>query len=95
MIQTLTVDDLDLEVRFSGLRKTLQITVDREGELIVSAPEGTSPGLMEAFVREKQFWIYTKLAEKEALRHPVTAKAFEGEKIGFVDGSCSTSTKPI
>ena len=31
---------------------------------------------MEEFVQEKQIWIYTKLAEKEALRHPVTAKGF-------------------
>lgn len=88
MIETLTVDDLEFEVRWSPRRKTLQITVDREGELVVSAPEGTDPARMEEFIREKQFWIYTKLAEKEALRQPVTAKEFvNGEGFPYLGRS--------
>lgn len=74
MISSLTVDDLALEVRWSPHRKTLGLTVDRGGELILSAPVGTDPAVLEEFVREKRFWIYTKLAEKEALRHPVSRK---------------------
>ena len=70
------MDDLQFEVRRSARRKTLQITVDRGGELVITAPEGCDPGLMEEFVREKRFWLYTKLAEKEALHQPVEAKEF-------------------
>ena len=76
MTATLTVDDLELAVRWSERRKTLGLTVDRGGELIVSAPPGTALGILEAFVREKRFWLYTKLAEKEALRPTVTTREF-------------------
>ncbi len=67
----LVVDDLRFEVRRSTRRQSVQITVDRGGELVLSAPEGCSADVMAAFVREKRFWIYTKLAEKERLNPPV------------------------
>ena len=37
-MSTLTVNDLQFEVRRSALRRVLEITVDRGGELILSAP---------------------------------------------------------
>lgn len=41
----LIVDDLAFEVRESSRRKTLEITVDRDGELIIAAPAtGPTPG---------------------------------------------------
>ena len=36
--QVLTVDDLQLTLRRSARRKTLQITVERDSTLILSAP---------------------------------------------------------
>jgi len=74
--ECLTVDDLTFEVRRSGRRRTLEITVDRDGELIIAAPDGVRPPVLAEFVREKRFWIYTKLAEKDALRTPVVTKDF-------------------
>lgn len=65
---TLAVDDLRLEVRRSPRRRTLGLTVDRRGELVVSAPEDVDDRALRAFVRDKKVWIYTKLAEKGALR---------------------------
>ncbi|MFU8807002.1 MAG: YgjP-like metallopeptidase domain-containing protein, partial [Bradymonadaceae bacterium] len=72
----LTVDDLEFELRRSGSRKTLEITIDRGGALLLSAPPGVETSVLEDFVREKRFWIYTKLAEKDALSHPVVSKEF-------------------
>lgn len=66
-MNSLTVGDLRFEVRRSPRRRSVQITVDRGGELLLFAPEGCPAGVMEQFVREKRFWIYTKLAEKDAL----------------------------
>ncbi len=74
--ETLTVDDLNFELRWSARRRSVQITVDREGELILSAPTGCERGVMEEFVREKRFWIYKKLAEKEALRPEIIRKQY-------------------
>jgi predicted metal-dependent hydrolase len=63
----LQVDDLRIELRRSARRKSVQLTVDRGGELVVSAPDDCALSVVEAFVREKRRWIYTKLAEKQAL----------------------------
>jgi len=79
MSETLVVDDLVFELRRSRRRRTVGITVDRGGELILSAPEGCPETKMRQFVNKKRFWIYTKLAEKEMLLRP-------GRKREFVDG---------
>lgn len=83
MTTTLTIDDLNFDVRRSARRRTLQITVERSGGLLLSAPEGVDESRMRDFVNEKRFWIYTKLAEKELLRKVVPRKEFvDGE--GFL-----------
>lgn len=88
MTSTLTVDGLQFEVRWSPRRRTLGLTVDRGGELILSAPEGSDPALLEQFIREKRFWVYTKLAEKEALRRSVAPKEFvSGEGFPYLGRS--------
>jgi predicted metal-dependent hydrolase len=73
---TLTIDELEFEVRRSPRRKTLEIIVDRKGELIISAPDDCPSETMEEFVREKRFWIFTKLAEKETLRVEAPSREF-------------------
>ena len=67
MSDTLVIDDLTFELRRSARRKTIGITVDRGGELIVAAPEGVPLDRIEKAVRDRRFWIYGKLAIKEAL----------------------------
>ncbi|MBU2289316.1 MAG: M48 family metallopeptidase, partial [Gammaproteobacteria bacterium] len=80
---TLVVDDLQLTLRQSARRTTLQITVEREGELVLSAPPGVDAERLRAFVQQKRLWIYTKLAEKDRLQRPVPRKEFvDGE--GFL-----------
>ncbi len=66
-MDSLIVDELRFEVRRSPRRTSMQITVDRGGELVLSAPDSCPERTMAAFVREKRVWIFTKLAEKEAL----------------------------
>ena len=79
----LQVDDLDFEVRYSSRRKTMEITVDRGGQLVIAAPAGTDASRLREFVREKRFWIYRKLTEKSLLRKPIPRKEFvDGE--GFL-----------
>lgn len=79
----LTIDNLNFELKRSSRRKTMQITVDRGGELILSAPPEVAEARLRAFVREKRFWIYTKLAAKDQLQRAVSQKEFvDGE--GFL-----------
>ncbi|MCP4571823.1 MAG: M48 family metallopeptidase [bacterium] len=87
-MRTLTVGDLELEVRRSGRRNAVQITVDRGGELVITAPADCPASTMEDFVREKRFWIYTKLAEKALLEQPVGARRFvSGEGFPYLGRS--------
>jgi predicted metal-dependent hydrolase len=72
----LTIDDLTFEVRRSARRRSMQITVDRGGELILTAPDTCSAEKLARFVHEKRFWIYTKLAEKEALMPAAPRRRF-------------------
>ena len=82
-MSVLTVDDLSFELKPSSRRRTLQITVDRSGELVLSAPPDVEEERLREFVLEKRFWIYTKLAEKDRLQKAVPNKSYvDGE--GFL-----------
>jgi predicted metal-dependent hydrolase len=72
----LTVDDLTFEVRYSTRRKTLEIIVDREGDLVLAAPKNTDDRLLADFVREKKIWIYQKLVQKGELLKPQPRKEY-------------------
>jgi hypothetical protein len=82
-LSKLQVDDLQLHVRRSAQRKTMQITVERDGELMLSAPPEVGEMTLRAFVLAKRFWIYTKLAEKDRVQRQVPRKEFVGGE-GFL-----------
>lgn len=82
-VSILSVDSLRFALKRSDRRRTMQITVGRDGELMLSAPSGVDEGKLRQFVEAKRFWIYTKLAEKERLQRCVATKEFvDGE--GFL-----------
>jgi predicted metal-dependent hydrolase len=79
----LVVNDLRFEVRHSARRRTLEITVDRGGALILSAPPDVDESRLRDFVRRKRLWVYRQLARKEAFIRPLPRKVFtDGE--GFL-----------
>lgn len=80
---TLKVDELRFTLERSARRKTMQITVERNGDLVLCAPPAVGADALRAFVREKRFWIYTKLAEKDRLQRQVPRKEFIGGE-GFL-----------
>lgn len=84
----LKVDDLEFEVRRSVRRKSLEITVDRGGELILNAPPGVGDDVLIAFVKDKKFWLFTKIAEKNARQQPSAGKEFvTGEGLPYLGRS--------
>lgn len=88
MNETLTVDDLTFEIRRSAKRRTLEIIVDRAGELSITAPPDVPDEVMAEFVREKRFWLYTKLAEKETRQRAVGRSEFvSGEGFPYLGRS--------
>jgi hypothetical protein len=69
-LESLIIDDLRFAVRWSARRRTIGITVKRDGELVVAAPPRTSARRIESVVRAKLPWVRRKLAEFEALGPP-------------------------
>lgn len=76
MSELFQIDDLQVEVRRSSRRRTVDLIVDRFGELVINVPESLSPGDLAAIVRKKQEWIYTKLGQKELVLRPTGLKEY-------------------
>jgi predicted metal-dependent hydrolase len=69
-IESLTVEGLRFAVRWSTRRRTIGITVRRDGRLVIAAPARTKERHIEEVVRTKLPWVRRKLAEFEALGPP-------------------------
>ena len=80
----LAVGDLQLQMRRSERRRTMQITVERDGALTVTAPNRVPRAQLERFVRAKRFWIYSQLAAKEALPPPLRKEFVSGEGFAYL-----------
>ena len=79
----MNVDDLSFLVKISPNRKTMQITVERDGSLVLTLPPEATEQQAQRFIEEKRRWIYQKLAEKQQLHSEARKKAFvDGE--GFL-----------
>ena len=81
--EDLRFDDLRFEVRLSAGRRAMEITLGRDGELILSAPPEVTEATLLDFVQRKRMWIYQQLARQQTFAHEVPAKVFtDGE--GFL-----------
>lgn len=80
MTAALEIDGLRFEVRRSLRRRTVGITVDRGGELLVDVPAGLPARRVEAVVRSRLLWVHSKLARKrQLLREREAARYVPGE----------------
>lgn len=76
MNELVEIDDLRVEVRRSPRRRTVDLIVDRFGDLVINVPEALPSRDVEAIVRKKQEWIYTKLNQKEIILRPGRPKEY-------------------
>ncbi len=65
MSETLELQGLTFEVRRSARRRTLSLTVDRGGELVLHTPLEAGRDEMAAWARSKLLWVHRKLALKQ------------------------------
>jgi hypothetical protein len=83
--ETLEIEDLAFEIRRSDRRKTMGLTVDRGGELVVHVPGTTDIGDVRAWLNGKLLWIYRKLALKHEASPKVQAPEFvTGESFPYL-----------
>jgi hypothetical protein len=64
---TLAIDDVSFAVRWSRKRRTIAITIPRQGAPVVAAPVGCRRSVLESAVRGKLPWVRRKLGERAAL----------------------------
>jgi predicted metal-dependent hydrolase len=84
-IESLEVDGLVFAVRWSPRRRTIGISVAREGGLRVLAPVGVPARKLESAVRAKLSWVRGKLAEFDALGPPPPRPRFaDGERLPYL-----------
>jgi len=84
-VEGFTVDHLEVQVHWSSRRKTVAVTVNRRGEVLVAAPDSTGVEALESFIHEKRYWIYTKLARREVLGPDRGHRQFvEGETFPYL-----------
>lgn len=87
-MSSLIIDDLTFTLRRSDRRKTLGITIERDGELIITAPADAPLEDIQRVARDKGLWIYRKLAEREFLVGPTRAKEYvPGETFHYLGRS--------
>ncbi|NDZ15549.1 M48 family peptidase [Variovorax sp. WS11] len=87
-MSNLVVNDLRFEVRRSSARRSLEITVDRTGDLILAAPPTVEDARLRDFVLRKRMWIYKQLARKDARGHEAPRKVFtDGEGFPYLGRS--------
>ncbi len=70
MNEHLEIEELSFEIRRSSKRKTIGITVDRDGDLRLDVPTDAPISVIEDVAEEKLFWVYKKLAEKGLYQRP-------------------------
>ena len=76
MNEEIEVDDLRIEVRRSPRRRTVDLTVDRGGNLVIAVPASLSQSEIQRIIRQKQIWIYNTLGRKREALHPKVEKEY-------------------
>ncbi|MFZ1642315.1 MAG: SprT family zinc-dependent metalloprotease [Candidatus Contendobacter sp.] len=67
MSETLKIGGLTFAIQRGARRKTLGLTVDRGGELVIHCPESATADALACWTRSKLLWVQGKLAIKEEL----------------------------
>ncbi len=75
-MEIIAIKDLSILIQRSSRRKTVELSVERDGEIILYAPENVGLEKLECLVLEKMLWIYRQLGRKEEELHNLPEKEF-------------------
>lgn len=75
-MERIAIKDISVEVKRSARRKTVELSVERDGRVLLHAPESANQDKLELMVREKLLWIYRQLGRKEEELHQMPAKEY-------------------
>lgn len=66
MTDRVHIDGLTFELRRSARRRTVSVTVERQGTLVIRAPESLALSQIQSSTRGRLMWVHRKLAGKAA-----------------------------
>lgn len=75
-MEKIAIKDVVVEVRRSVRRKTVELSVGRDGHILVYAPGSAPLAKLETLVQEKLLWIYQQLGRKEEELHQLPVKEY-------------------
>jgi predicted metal-dependent hydrolase len=75
-MENIAIKDLTVEVRRSGRRKTIELSVDRNGHVLLYAPVNATLAMLEMMVQGKLLWIYQQLGRKQEELHHLPEKEY-------------------
>ena len=88
MSEAFQIGELTFKVRRSDRRRTLGLTVDRGGELVIHSPAAETMYELEQWVRSKLLWVHRKLALKEVFAPKRRGPEFvSGESFSYLGRS--------
>lgn len=75
--------DIKYELIYSD-RKTIGISVERDKNIVVRAPEKVTEKEIEDFIERKKYWIYTKLKHPQKYQRNSNKEFISGESILYL-----------
>ncbi|MEH2126917.1 M48 family metallopeptidase [Nostoc sp.] len=75
-MKTINVGELSFELRESPRRRTVEITIERDGQLIITTPPQVPVEKLGQIIEQRRFWIYNKLLKKSAIKQPTEQKTY-------------------
>jgi predicted metal-dependent hydrolase len=91
----LAIEDLRFDLRLSPWRRSVGITIERNGSLTVSAPTEAPLARIEAAVRSRLFWVYQKLSlRRQAERREDRRVYASGETYAYLGKSHRLLVEP-
>ncbi|GAB4356282.1 MAG: M48 family metallopeptidase [Methylohalobius sp. ZOD2] len=82
------VRDIEYLLSPGSERKTTDIVIERNGQIVVRPPRGFTPEQVDAVVESKRQWIYRNLAEwKDLNATAVTREWVNGETFPYLGGA--------
>jgi len=80
-MESIQIDELNIPIKRSGRRKSVGISVNRDGSVCVAAPKDCAREQIDKYVKSKALWIYQKLGQREL----ISTKEVPAKE--YVDGS--------
>ncbi|MEH2025461.1 M48 family metallopeptidase [Nostoc sp.] len=75
-MKTINVGELSFELRESPRRRTVEITIERDGKLVLTTPPQVPLEKLGEIIEQRRFWIYSKLLKKSAIKQPAAQKTY-------------------